>query len=263
MSVFQKIDDIFILSNFGIIAKEKKMLLKKTNIEEKLERSRFKDGLSESILETVKKILKEDADNRDRIEKNLSGPGSTVTNAFNFDLLESNKIYHLSQIKTICIDYRLRFLDSKYFKGKIPQEAISKIKNLEKDHDLEVKGFKIVAPSKLFKLEDKDDPLLFAPIGNDYFYLVHKWGNDFHPLRKLLVWPFKNIVNLALLVMVISYLLTALIPEGLFSKGGSATEFWIVFFFMFKSVAAVVIFYGFALGKNFNPAIWNSKYFNV
>jgi len=25
----------------------------------------------------------------------------------------------------------------------------------------------------------------------------------------------------------------------------------------------VVIFYGFALGKNFNPAIWKSKYFNA
>jgi hypothetical protein len=239
------------------------MLLKKTNIEEKLERSRIRDGQSESILNAVKKILKEDADNRDRIERNLTGFDSKVTNAFEFDLLETGKIYHLSQIKTICIDYRLRFLDSKYFKGKIPQEAISKIKSLEKTHDLEVKGFKIVAPSKLFKLEDKDDPLLFAPIGNDYFYLVHKWGNDLHPLRKFLVWPFKNIVNLALLVMVVSYLFTAMIPEGLFSKGGSASEFWIIYFFMFKSMAAVVIFYGFALGKNFNPAIWNSKYFNV
>jgi len=33
-----------------------------------------------------------------------------------------------------------------------------------------------------------------------------------------------------------------------------------VYFFMFKAIAAIVLFYGFALGKNFNPAIWNSKY---
>lgn len=239
------------------------MLLKKTNIEEMLERSKSRDAESHLILETVEKILKEDANNRDRIEKNLSGSNTKLTNAFKFDFLETDKIYHLNQIKNICIDYRLRFLDSRYFKGKIPHEAISKIKNLEKTHELELKGFKIVAPSKLFKLEDKDDPLLFAPIGNDYFYLVHKWGNDLHPLRRALVWPFKNIVNLALLVMAISYLFTALIPAGLFSKGGSTIEFWIIYFFMFKSIAAVVIFYGFALGKNFNPAIWNSKYFNV
>ncbi|MEJ2585574.1 MAG: hypothetical protein P8Z38_11250, partial [Robiginitalea sp.] len=122
---------------------------------------------------------------------------------------------------------------------------------------------KIIAPSRLFKLEDKDDPLLFVPMGNDYFYLIHKWGNDLHPLRRLLVWPFKNIANLALCVLFFSYLLTLLVPNGLFSKTNSAAEFWIIYFFMFKSVAAIVIYYGFAMGKNFNPAIWNSKYFNA
>ena len=104
---------------------------------------------------------------------------------------------------------------------------------------------------------------MFVPIGNDYFYLIHKWGDDLHPLRKLLVWPFKNIVNLTAVVVLISYLTTMLVPNGLFSKTNTTAEFWIIFFFMFKSIASVVIFYGFALGKNFNPAIWNSKYFNA
>jgi len=65
------------------------------------------------------------------------------------------------------------------------------------------------------------------------------------------------------LVFAISYLVTLCIPEGLFSKSNSTSEFWIVYFFVFKGIAAVVLFYGFALGKNFNPAIWNSKYFNA
>ena len=159
-----------------------------------------------------------------------------IDNNFEFDLLETDRIYHVQQIKKICIDYRLRFLDSKYFKGKIPQEAISKIKHLEKQHDIKIGGFKIVAPSKLFKLEDKDDPLLFVPIGNDYFYLIHKWGDDLHPLRKLLVWPFKNIVNLTAVVVLISYLTTMLVPNGLFSKTNTTAEFWIIFFFMFKTI---------------------------
>jgi hypothetical protein len=160
------------------------------------------------------------------------------------------------------VDYRLRFLDAKYFKGKLPPEAITRIIQLEKKHDISIEGFKIIAPSRLFKLEDKDDPLLFAPLGNGYFYLIHKWGDDLHPLRRLLVWPFKNIGNLALLIFLMSYILTSLVPDGLFSKSGSSAEFWIIFFFMFKCVASIVIFYGFALGKNFNPAIWNSKYVN-
>lgn len=239
------------------------MLLKKTNIEKKLAMAKIDALKSEDILQEVRRILKTDSANQERIEKNISGGRKIVENQFDFDQLETDKIFHIDQIKQICIDYRLRFLNSKYFKGDIPQEAILKIKELEKNHTIEVKGFKIVAPSKLFKLKDKDDPLLFAPIGNDYFYLIHKWGNDLHPLRKILMWPFKNIVNLAILVVILSYIVTLIVPDGLFSKASSNAEFWIVFFFMFKSIAAVVIFYGFAMGKNFNPAIWNSKYFNA
>ncbi len=234
----------------------------KTNIQKKLDKVKAKSHDSDRILESVYCILREELKIDDHIQLNIAGAKPLITNAFTFDLLETDRIYHLDHIKQICIDYRLRFLDSKYFKGEIPTEAISKIRQLERDHNMELKGFKMVAPSKLFKLKDKDDPLLFAPIGNDYFYLIHKWGNDLHPLRKILVWPFKNIVNLALLVLAISYFLTAMVPAGLFSKHASNAEFWIIFFFMFKSMAAVVIFYGFAMGKNFNPAIWNSKYFN-
>ena len=238
------------------------MLLKRTNLEERLEKIKAREMESALLLE-VYTILQKASDQEDRIRGEIGSSQGEVVNQFKFDLLESAKIYHLEQIKKICIDYRLRFLDATYFKGEIPDEAVAEIKTLERSHEIEMKGYKILAPSKLFRLEDKDDPLLFAPIGNGYFYLVHKWGNDLHPLRKLFAWPFKNIVNLTMVVLLMSYLLTLMIPEGLFSKRATATEFLIVFFFMFKSLASVVIYYGFALGKNFNPAIWNSKYFNA
>ena len=194
-------------------------------------------------------------------------PGKKVrpasVNQFDFDSLDTSRIYHLDHIRNICIDYRLRFLDLKYFKPELPQEAREAIAEIEEVHQTELQGLKIIAPSRLFKLADKDDPLLFVPMGNQYFYLVHKWGNDLHPLRKLLVWPFKSMVNLILLIVLASYLLTLVVPEGLFSKNGSQTEFWIIFFFVLKSVMAIAIYFGIAKGKNFNPAIWNSKYFNA
>ncbi|MFD2098425.1 hypothetical protein [Flagellimonas iocasae] len=239
------------------------MIAKGTNIEHKLHKIKEKQKKEHDILAEVQAILQQNALTEERISSELSSTNKDVSNALVFDLLDTDKIFHIDQIKEICIDYRLRFLDSSYFKGKIPKSAISKIKELETLHETEIKGYKIMAPSKLFKLEDKDDPLLFAPIGNDYFYLVHKWGNDLHPLRKMLVWPFKNIVNLTFLVLLISFVVTLLVPDGLFSKNNTTAEFWIIFFFMFKCVASVVIFYGFALGKNFNPAIWNSKYYNA
>ncbi|MEA1787372.1 hypothetical protein U1E44_14825 [Arenibacter sp. GZD96] len=238
------------------------MYLKKIDLAEKLTRYRAKANMEDQILQNVLSILQKDTLAKNRIEKNIATGKTTADNLFDFDALETQHIYHISQIRAICIDYRLRFLDSRYFKGVIPPEAISKIKQLEAIHQIEIKGFKIMAPSKLFKLDNVDDPLLFAPIGNGYYYLIHKWGNDLHPLRKLAMWPFKNVINLVLVLALGSYFISLAVPNGLFSKSLSANEFWIIFFFIFKSVVAVVLFYGCALGKNFNPAIWNSKYFN-
>lgn len=240
------------------------MLLKRTNIEDQLRRLKNKTYTEESILNAVHDIFAKVDEKDDIIANNLAESHQiNTTNSFDIDLLETAHIYHIDQIKDICVDYRLRFLDSKFFKGKLPYEAISKIKSLEKSHKIEIKGFKIIAPSKLFKLENADDPLLFAPIGNGYYYLIHKWGNDLSPIRKWLMLPFKNFENLVFTTLLVSLLATSLVPEGLFSKQTSATEFWMIFFFMFKSVAAVVIYYGFAAGKNFNNAIWDSKYFNA
>ncbi|WP_431121490.1 hypothetical protein [Flagellimonas flava] len=239
------------------------MILPSTNIQQKLNKLRNNESSGDALLQEIRNYLAREQKVDDRIKNQLKHTGQTDPNHFHFDLLDTERIYHLEHIKKICIDYRLRFLDSQYFKGELPQEALNQIKKLEAQHQIQLGGYKIMAPSKLFKLKDKDDPLLFVPMGNNYFYLVHQWGNDLHPLRKWLVWPFKGMVNLVLFTLLLSYLTTLLVPDGLFSKNNSTAEFWIIFFFMFKWIAAVVIFYGFALGKNFNPAIWNSKYFNA
>lgn len=237
------------------------MLLKKTNVENALARARKRDLKGDDIINQFYAVLEKDQQQKNRIEKVISGINSGDKNDFNIDLLDSNRVYHIDQIKKICIDYRLRFLDTKYFKSKIPQNAINEIKALEKSHNIEINSFKIIAPSKLFKLEKADDPLLFAPIGNGYFYLIHKWGKDLHPFRKLLMMPFKSFPNLMLVMILVSYLLTSMIPNGIFSSNGTSnTEFLMLFLFMLKSVVGVVLFYGFALGKSFNTMIWNSKY---
>ena len=219
-------------------------LLPRTNIEKALSKTR------ELTLEAHESNL-------DSLIKSLD---IKSLNAFDFDLLATDKIYHLDQIKKVSIDYRLRFLDLKYFKNKLPQEALDTIQSLESAHDTQLGSFKIMAPSALFRLEKTDDPLLFVPLGKDYYYLVHKWGNDLHPLRKVLMWPFKNIWNLMLAVFAFSWILTELTPMGLFTRTPDNSSYWMLLFFMFKAVASVVLYFGFALGKNFNPAIWNNRY---
>ncbi|RMB57661.1 hypothetical protein EAX61_11150 [Dokdonia sinensis] len=236
------------------------MLVKRTNIENRLRRQRDLDLKGDDILRQVERVFEEDRFRESAIINKLSGKDLSVANNFKFDLLESNRIFHIDQIRETCIRYRLRFLDTKYFKGKYPQAAVAEIKYLENVHETALDGFKIIAPSKMFVLEKSDDPLLFAPMGNDYYYLVHKWGNDLHPLRRWLMWPYKSFENLIFAVFLVSMVATFLIPDGLFAKEQSFSQDVMVFFFMFKSIAAVVIYYGFAAGKNFNPAIWNNKF---
>jgi len=198
------------------------VLLKKTNIEERLLSLKSKELLDEDIEGILANLFNEIYNKETEVLLNK--------NTFNFDLLETNRIYHLSHIKKICIDYRLRFLDLKYFKGKLPPKATSEIKKIEIQHNTILADFKIIAPSKLFKLENADDPLLFAPLGNNYYYyLVHKWEEDLHPFRKWLVFPFKNLLNLVVLILLISAFFTKLLPMNLFTKNSSISTYIVSF----------------------------------
>jgi len=237
------------------------MLTNKKTLETELLLSRSKFKTEQDILEEVDALLKENEQERERIKLFISEKSSTNSNAFDLDLLETNKIFHLVQIREVCVDYRLRFLDSTFFKQGIPEEAISKIHALEKSHDTTLEGFKIMAPTKAFQLLSYDDPLLFAPIGNDYYYLIHKWGNDITPTRKWLVKPFKNLLNFVWFSLVVSLLITYLTPENNLSKSVPMANI-IIFLFAFKSIVAVFMYAFFMMGKNFNTAIWDRKYFN-
>lgn len=239
-------------------------MLPKTNLKTTLQNIRSKRIASENILAEIEQVFQQNETERAEISERLTTPSSGDGNTFNLAKLESERIYHISDIKKICVEYRLRFLNSHFFKKEIPEEAISKIRHLEKEHGSTFSSFKIVAPAKLLKLENADDPLLFLPLGNDYFYLIHKWGNDLHPLRKWMMWPYKSFENLVFTIFIVSMLLTAITPMQAFTKGEvSNQEYLLMFLFMFKAVGGIVLFYGFAKGKNFNNAIWNSKYYNA
>jgi hypothetical protein len=237
------------------------MFVNKLNLEESLLSRRKKFKSEAAILLEVKALFTENDIDRNLIATKLSQKSSTKPNQLQFDLLETNKIFHLEQIKTICIDYRLRFLDSDIFKNEIPEEAISKIRMLEKAHNTSLNGFKIIAPSKAFHLLNYDDPLLFVPMGNDYYYLIHQWGSEMNPLRKLLVMPIKNLGNFTITTILLSVVVALLVPENNLSKSVPLASV-IVFLFAFKSIFAVFAYYFFMMGKNFNEEIWQRKYYN-
>ena len=185
--------------------------------------------------------------------------------ALHFDALDTERIYHISAIEKLCVDYRLRFLDSSLFKGTFPVEALDAIKAFEEQQGHEIKGFKMIAPAPMFKLEEKDkDPLLMVPMGGGYYYLLAQWGNDLHPLRKALVYPFRDFEALLRTVFVFCAAIALLFPESLMrgpKDTGTILHIRVIFFFwMVFSTGAMTALYGFSRMKNFNANLWKSKY---
>lgn len=238
------------------------MLFDRKNLELELLLERNKIVTEVDLMAEIKSILLQDDQERAAVHNKLKSESSTKQNVFVFDYLESDKIFHIDQIKKICIDYRLRFLDSNLFKSDIPEEAISKIKAMEKQHNCDLNGFKIIAPSKLFHLKNFDDPLLFAPIGNNYYCLIHQWGGEINPFRKIAVRPFKNLSSFFIFLMVVSFGLAFVAPYDILGQVSPGIFRALSFLFIFKSLVGIALYYCFWQGKNFNEAIWNSKFYN-
>lgn len=99
------------------------------------------------------------------------------------------RVFHISQIKGICEKYHLRFLPTRKYRGIIDAELPNRISNFEIAYNVKCTGYntKIIAPIQSFELEKKPkDPLMFYEINNEYFYLIHKWGNDLNIFRAII-----------------------------------------------------------------------------
>ena len=232
--------------------------MKKVNLFEELLRERNKQISSIELKSLIKDIWEKEDLKKNRIANSLNDKNNKNFNKMKFENMETKNIFHKDTIKSICVQYRLRFLDSNLFKGDYPDNITKVISDIEKKHETRLNNFMIMAPSKLFKIKSPDDPILFVPIGNDYYYLIHKWGEEFNYLRKLLVLPFKNIDNLTVFSILVSVFF-ALVGK-LFMPSLSSSEVFILFLFLVKGFIFIFFYMFFLTRRNFSESIWNSKY---
>ena len=232
--------------------------MKKVNLFEELLKERSKQISTNELTSLLKNILIKEDSKKERITQSLKDVNNGSFNQLKFDEMETKNIFHKDTIKNICVRYRLRFLDSNLFKGDYPKNMTKIISDIEKKHDTKLINFMIMAPSKLFKIKSPDDPILFVPIGNDYYYLIHKWGEEFNYLRKLLVLPFKNIDNLTIFSVLVSVFFAFL--AKLFIPSLTLSEVFILFLFLVKGFIFIFFYTFFLTRKNFSESIWNSKY---
>lgn len=148
------------------------------------------------------------------------------------------RVFHISQIEALCHKYYLRFLPASRFRGAIDNKLPGQIAQVEIAYKIECDQANtfIVAPASSFKLEQRPkDPLLFYRINDEYYYLIHKWGNDLNIFRRILpMFTYKTVSILT--VLVVGFLLGAPLFFWVGGEGGQVSGgiFW--------GLAAVVSF---------------------
>jgi len=177
------------------------------------------------------------------------------------------RVFRRDEIRDSCVKYRLRFLPAGRFKGRLPMQAHYALRQLENRTLMPLEGFMIMAPAKRFKLCDCDsDPLLFVPLGDDLYYLVHRWGADMKPWRAVMGWPVRSVKELVITVLVVGLIVGALLPTSVITTDPTAgwwgsyrlfAIFWTTLF-----LAASTVFSWFTFFGQFSTEAWNSKTFN-
>ncbi len=212
-----------------------------------------KNRPTKGIIEEVYQILNEDLEKENEIINRIFEGNSSIVKYLSE--LNTGQVFDLAHIKELCVRFRLRFLDAKYFKGEIPYEAIQKIKQLEEELGIQLNNFKIIAPKELFDLEDKDsDPMLFIQLSNNKFYFIHKWGRDMTLGRSLLAFPFRNIETMFFTLLGLATLFSSIIPTP------NTTTFIFLLVHSFIALCGIACLLVMMFRENFSNEEWDSQY---
>lgn len=215
----------------------------------------------DKLLLQAQSFLKEDLYSEKKILEHLSQYNRTFED-LDENLIDNEDLFHPSEIKKMAVTYRLKFLETKYFKPEIPFEAIVKIKHLHYLNKKEIRTFRILAPTENFSDKNSQaSSLLFAKTNNENYFLVHQWGKDLSWFRKIAYLPLRKFENLVTTVFLFTLLLTLSLPTPLITLDDTA-QYWsgyraAAFFHLLIFNFGVTVYFTFTLAKNFSTAIWN------
>lgn len=239
-------------------------MFKPLNIASQLEKVRAKNRQHEDILlNEVQNILSADLLKENKILNHLKFYNETFELVDETDV-DYSLIYTVKEIKKICIDYRLRFLDSQSYRNEIPYAAVLKIKDFNLKYRKDLKHFKILAPAKSFAQgENKLPCLLFAETLNGNYYLIHSWGDNFKWNRTLINFPLRTIETLFLTIALFTLLITISLPVELITLDRSA-PYWCgyriaTYFHLLIFFSAFITYSMLTFRTYFSSGDWNNK----
>ncbi len=223
----------------------------------------------EQLLRRAEELLEQGGTDDERLLERIRHARTSQTPFIDEEGLDQERLFSERAIRNLCIKYRLRFLSSRYFKDELPYEAIMELRSFEKKVGQEVEDLRIVAPGERFQLEDsRKDPLLLAHLGNGKYYLLHRWGKELSPWRKMLHFPFRDLWTLIATCAFISLMVSILLPIQVFQAGPDAPKELIVlframsFFLLCSFFTTATLIFGVTTSKEFSAEQWNSKFFN-
>jgi hypothetical protein len=238
------------------------MLFEKINLELELKQKQQTD---QRLMEEVISLFEMAASRELRILKRLKSKPGNYLSTISTEGIDTTRIFSLENIHEICVKYRLRFLDAQYFKADFPYEAMQEIATFEKARNCKIEQFKIMAPGGIFELSDiHDDPLLFAQLNENTYYLIHRWGNDLKWYRGILNYPFRSIYSFFYSIVVIAAIVAWSFPFEWLNVAKESeftlrfwlnTHFTIAFFFFFLFLGSLSHF-------NFSESNWNNRHYN-
>jgi len=240
------------------------MIFSPLNIEQELFRERLRQ---EKLIDDAQRILEQSLQSDEQVLERLQSTSAEKELNIQLDAEDRQRVFAITDIRKICIRYRLRFLDSSFFKAEFPYEAIAQIKMFEKKYGLKIESFKIMAPDHAFNLENiNKDPLLFAQLTDGSYFLLHKWGHDLAWYKKYLYFPLQNPIIFFATLLACCGLVALSIPAAWMNvvmnfEGEVYLRIWLTLH-LFIMFTGLCIWAGLAFDKNFSCNTWDSKYYN-
>ena len=222
--------------------------------------------LQKELLDEIYEFLNTEISKDQEVVERLKKENLKESTKIKIENIDTKRVFSTDTIKKICIRYRLRFLDTSLFRSDFPSTAIVEIKAFEKKYNVQIKSFKIMAPAKAFHLENiNKDPLLFAKLNDNTYFLIHQWGQDLSWHRKIFSWPLQNFKNLIISLSLICFLFAFSLPSSIMNIFNLQSEIYLRIWLSihtFIGLLGITLWLGISFDKTISSLNWDSRYYN-
>ncbi len=148
------------------------MELKRFNSENELSSIRF--SCADEAIGEVKNLFFRDQLSEEQILLEIYSPNSGEITMVDLKRLNIDRVFSKKQIANKYFLRRRKLMDSVKYQEDYSIQTILEIKSEQRRLEVEFKGFYTLLPGNKF-LKRKDEPLLFAEVGNNIFYLLNDY----------------------------------------------------------------------------------------